>query len=430
MIPRYSRTPMTEIWSDTNKYKIWLDIELYACEAMEQLGTVPKGTAKKVRSKAKININRIDKIEREVKHDVIAFLTSVAEYAGPPARFLHQGLTSSDVLDTAFNVQLSESSKLIEKELNALLKAIKKIAIKHKYTACIGRSHGIHAEPTTFGIKMASFYEEFRRNKERLLLAQKEISICAISGAVGNYVNIDPKVERYVAKKLKLQPETVSSQIIPRDRHAVYFSTLALIASSIERLATEIRHLQRTEVLEVEEFFSKGQKGSSAMPHKRNPVLSENLTGLARLVRGYAQPALENVVLWHERDISHSSVERVMAPDANIAIDFSLARMTNIISNLIVYPKNMKKNLDKLKGLPMSEGLMLALTQKGLAREKAYKMIQKNAMIVWKTEEEFLDVLLKDKDLKNFLNTSEIKKILTIDHALRRTNHIFKKVFG
>ena len=430
MIPRYSRAPMTEIWSDTNKYKIWLDIELFACEAMEQLGTVPKGTAKKVRSKAKININRIDKIEREVKHDVIAFLTSVAEYAGPPARFLHQGLTSSDVLDTAFNVQLSESSKLIEKELNALLKAIKKIAIKHKYTACIGRSHGIHAEPTTFGIKMASFYEEFRRNKERLLLAQKEISICAISGAVGNYANIDPKVEKHVAKKLKLQPETVSSQIIPRDRHAVYFSTLALIASSIERLATEIRHLQRTEVLEVEEFFSKGQKGSSAMPHKRNPVLSENLTGLARLVRGYAQPALENVVLWHERDISHSSVERVMAPDANIAIDFSLARMTNIISNLIVYPKNMKKNLDKLKGLPMSEGLMLALTQKGLAREKAYKMIQKNAMIVWKTEEEFLDVLLKDKDLKNFLNTSEIKRILTTGHALRRTNHIFKKVFG
>ena len=430
MIPRYSRAPMTEIWSDTNKYKIWLDIELYACEAMEQLGTVPKGTAKKVRSKAKININRIDKIEREVKHDVIAFLTSVADHAGPPARFLHQGLTSSDVLDTAFNVQLNESSKLIEKELNALLKAIKKIAIKHKYTACIGRSHGIHAEPTTFGIKMASFYEEFKRNKERLLLAQKEISICAISGAVGNYANIDPKVERYVAKKLKLQPETVSSQIIPRDRHAVYFSTLALIASSIERLATEIRHLQRTEVLEVEEFFSKGQKGSSAMPHKRNPVLSENLTGLARLVRGYAQPALENVVLWHERDISHSSVERVMAPDANIAIDFSLARMTSIISNLIVYPKNMKKNLDKLKGLPMSEGLMLALTQKGLAREKAYKMIQKNAMIVWKTEEEFLDVLLKDKDLKNFLNTSEIKRILTIDHTLRRTNQIFKKVFG
>ena len=430
MIPRYSRPSMTEIWSDSNKYKIWLDIELYACEAMEQLGTVPKGTAKKVRSKSKININRINKIEREVKHDVIAFLTSVAEYAGPPARFLHQGLTSSDVLDTAFNVQLSNSSILIEKELSALLKAIKKIAIKHKQTVCIGRSHGIHAEPTTFGIKMASFYEEFKRNRQRLLLAQKEISICAISGAVGNYANIDPEVERYVAKKLKLQPETVSSQIIPRDRHAVYFSTLALIASSIERLATEIRHLQRTEVLEVEEFFSKGQKGSSAMPHKRNPVLSENLTGLARLVRSYAQPALENVVLWHERDISHSSVERVMAPDANITIDFSLARMTSIISNLIVYPNNMKKNLNKLKGLPMSEGLMLALTQKGLAREKAYKMIQKNAMIVWKTEEEFLNVLLKDKDLQKYLNALEIKKILTTDHALRRTDHIFKKVFG
>ena len=429
MIPRYSRAPMTEIWSDTNKYNIWLDIELYACEAMEQLGTVPKGTAKKIRSKAKINPARIDKIEREVKHDVIAFLTSVAEYAGPPARFLHQGLTSSDVLDTAFNVQLSKSSTLILKEVDLLLKAIKKIAIKHKHTACVGRSHGIHAEPTTFGIKMASFYEEFKRNKERLILAQKEIDICAISGAVGNYANIDPKVEKYVAKKLKLKPESVSTQIIPRDRHAVYFSTLALLASSIERLATEIRHLQRTEVLEVEEYFSKGQKGSSAMPHKRNPVLSENLTGLARLVRGYALPALENVVLWHERDISHSSVERIMAPDANIVIDFSLARMTNIISNLIVYPKNMKKNLNKLKGLPMSEGLMLALTQKGLAREKAYKMIQKNAMVVWQTQEEFIDVLLKDNELKKYLSANEIKKILNLDHALRRTNQIFKKVF-
>ena len=313
--------------------------------------------------------------------------------------------------------------------MDLLLKAIKKIAIKHKHTACVGRSHGIHAEPTTFGIKMASFYEEFKRNKERLILAQKEIDICAISGAVGNYANIDPKVEKYVAKKLKLKPESVSTQIIPRDRHAVYFSTLALLASSIERLATEIRHLQRTEVLEVEEYFSKGQKGSSAMPHKRNPVLSENLTGLARLVRGYALPALENVVLWHERDISHSSVERIMAPDANIAIDFSLARMTNIISNLIVYPENMKKNLNKLKGLPMSEGLMLALTQKGLAREKAYKMIQKNAMVVWQTQEEFIDVLLKDNELKKYLSANEIKKILNLDHALRRTDQIFKKVF-
>jgi adenylosuccinate lyase len=429
MIPRYSRAPMTEIWSDTTKYNIWLDIELFACEAMEQLGTVPKGTSKKIRSKAKINPARIDKIEREVKHDVIAFLTSIAEYAGPPARFLHQGLTSSDVLDTAFNVQLSRSSSLILKEIDLLLKALKKIALKHKHTPCVGRSHGIHAEPTTFGIKMASFYEEFKRNKERLILAQTEINICAISGAVGNYANIDPKVEKYVAKKLKFKPESVSTQVIPRDRHAVYFSTLALLASSIERLATEIRHLQRTEVLEVEEFFSKGQKGSSAMPHKRNPVLSENLTGLARLVRGYALPALENVVLWHERDISHSSVERIMAPDANIAMDFSLARMTNVISNLIVYPKNMEANLNKLKGLPMSEGLMLALTQKGLAREKAYRMIQKNAMIVWQTQQDFVEVLLKDNDLKKYLSETEIKKILNLDHALRRTDQIFKKVF-
>tara|TARA_B110000285_G_scaffold54565_1_gene62140 strand:+ start:3948 stop:5240 length:1293 start_codon:yes stop_codon:yes gene_type:complete len=429
MIPRYSRAPMTEIWSDTTKYNIWLDIELFACEAMEQLGTVPKGTSKKIRSKAKINPARIDKIEREVKHDVIAFLTSIAEYAGPPARFLHQGLTSSDVLDTAFNVQLSRSSSLILKEIDLLLKALKKIALKHKHTPCVGRSHGIHAEPTTFGIKMASFYEEFKRNKARLILAQTEINICAISGAVGNYANIDPKVEKYVAKKLKFKPESVSTQVIPRDRHAVYFSTLALLASSIERLATEIRHLQRTEVLEVEEFFSKGQKGSSAMPHKRNPVLSENLTGLARLVRGYALPALENVVLWHERDISHSSVERIMAPDANIAMDFSLARMTNVISNLIVYPKNMEANLNKLKGLPMSEGLMLALTQKGLAREKAYRMIQKNAMIVWQTQQDFVEVLLKDNDLKKYLSETEIKKILNLDHALRRTNQIFKKVF-
>jgi adenylosuccinate lyase len=429
MIPRYSRAPMTEIWSDTTKYNIWLDIELFACEAMEQLGTVPKGTSKKIRSKAKINPARIDKIEREVKHDVIAFLTSIAEYAGPPARFLHQGLTSSDVLDTAFNVQLSRSSTLILKEVDLLLKALKKIALKHKHTPCVGRSHGIHAEPTTFGIKMASFYEEFKRNKARLILAQTEINICAISGAVGNYANIDPKVEKYVAKKLKFKPESVSTQVIPRDRHAVYFSTLALLASSIERLATEIRHLQRTEVLEVEEFFSKGQKGSSAMPHKRNPVLSENLTGLARLVRGYALPALENVVLWHERDISHSSVERIMAPDANIAMDFSLARMTNVISNLIVYPKNMEANLNKLKGLPMSEGLMLALTQKGLAREKAYRMIQKNAMIVWQTQQDFVEVLLKDNDLKKYLSETEIKKILNLDHALRRTDQIFKKVF-
>ena len=348
MIPRYSRAEMTDVWSSNSKFKIWLDIELYACEAMEKLGTVPKGTSKKIRSKAKINEKRIDQIEKKVKHDVIAFLTTISEYAGPPARFLHQGLTSSDILDTAFNVQLKQSSVIIEKELLNLLKSLKKIAIKHKNTPCIGRSHGIHAEPTTFGVKMGSFYAEFQRNHKRFLKAIEEINICAISGAVGNYANIDPRVEQYVAKKLGMKAETISTQIIPRDRHAVYFNTLAVIASSIERLATEIRHLQRTEVLEVEEFFSKGQKGSSAMPHKRNPVLTENLTGLARLIRGYTVPALENITLWHERDISHSSVERIMAPDANIIIDFALSRMNNVISNLVVYPKNMKTNLDRL----------------------------------------------------------------------------------
>ena len=429
MIPRYSRAEMTDVWSSNSKFKIWLDIELYACEAMEKLGTVPKGTSKKIRSKAKINEKRIDQIEKKVKHDVIAFLTTISEYAGPPARFLHQGLTSSDILDTAFNVQLKQSSVIIEKELLNLLKSLKKIAIKHKNTPCIGRSHGIHAEPTTFGVKMASFYAEFQRNHKRFLKAIEEINICAISGAVGNYANIDPRVEQYVAKKLGMKAETISTQIIPRDRHAVYFNTLAVIASSIERLATEIRHLQRTEVLEVEEFFSKGQKGSSAMPHKRNPVLTENLTGLARLIRGYTVPALENITLWHERDISHSSVERIMAPDANIIIDFALSRMNNVISNLVVYPKNMKTNLDRLKKLPMSEGLMLAMTQKGLSRENAYKIVQRNAMEVWKTNTDFEVRLNKDEELKKDLSKREISKILDLKHAARRTDYIFKKVF-
>ena len=429
MIPRYSRAEMTDVWSSNSKFKIWLDIELYACEAMEKLGTVPKGTSKKIRSKAKINEKRIDQIEKKVKHDVIAFLTTISEYAGPPARFLHQGLTSSDILDTAFNVQLKQSSVIIEKELLNLLKSLKKIAIKHKNTPCIGRSHGIHAEPTTFGVKMASFYAEFQRNHKRFLKAIEEINICAISGAVGNYANIDPRVEQYVAKKLGMKAETISTQIIPRDRHAVYFNTLAVIASSIERLATEIRHLQRTEVLEVEEFFSKGQKGSSAMPHKRNPVLTENLTGLARLIRGYTVPALENITLWHERDISHSSVERIMAPDAKIIIDFALSRMNNVISNLVVYPKNMKTNLDRLKKLPMSEGLMLAMTQKGLSRENAYKIVQRNAMKVWKTNTDFEVILNKDEELKKYLSKKEISKILDLKHAARRTDYIFKKVF-
>ena len=429
MIPRYSRTPMAEIWSSKSKFQIWLDIELYACEAMEKLGTVPKGTTRKIRSKAKINEKRIDQIEKKVKHDVIAFLTSISEYAGPPARFLHQGLTSSDILDTAFNIQLKKSARIIDEDLCDLLKSIKKIALKHKNTLCIGRSHGIHAEPTTFGIKMASFYEEFKRNKERLSLATKEISCCAISGAVGNYANIDPRVEQYVSKKLGLKSEKISTQIIPRDKHAVYFTTLAIIASSIERLATEIRHLQRTEVLEVEEFFSKDQKGSSAMPHKRNPVLSENLTGLARLIRSYALPSMENISLWHERDISHSSVERIMAPDANIMLDFALSRMNGIIKNLVVYPKNMLKNINRLNRLPMSEGLMLSLTQKGITREKAYKIIQKNAMQVWKTNEDFTKVLEKDPEINKLLSKKEINKLLDFKHAIRRTNYIFNKVF-
>ena len=429
MIPRYSREPMSNIWSSKTKFEIWLDIELFACEAMEKLGTVPKGTARKVRSKAKINEKRIDQIERKVKHDVIAFLTSISEYAGPPARFLHQGLTSSDILDTAFNVQLMRSAENLKKEISALLKSLKKISLKHKKTICIGRSHGIHAEPTTFGIKMAGFYSEFARNLERLESATKEISVCSISGAVGNYANIDPRVEKYVAKKLGMKVEKIATQVIPRDRHAVYFNTLSIIASSLERLATEIRHLQRTEVLEAEEFFSRGQKGSSAMPHKRNPVLSENLSGLARLIRSYSIPAMENVTLWHERDISHSSVERVMAPDANILLDFSLSRMNNIVANLIVYPKNMKRNLNLLNKLSMSEGLMLAMTQKGIARERAYKLVQRNAMQVWKTNEDFEVVLNKDKEIKKYLSNKEIKSLLDFNHALKKTDFIFKKVF-
>ena len=429
MIPRYSREPMSNIWSSKTKFEIWLDIELFACEAMEKLGTVPKGTARKVRSKAKINEKRIDQIERKVKHDVIAFLTSISEYAGPPARFLHQGLTSSDILDTAFNVQLMRSAENLKKEISELLKSLKKISLKHKKTICIGRSHGIHAEPTTFGIKMAGFYSEFARNLERLESATKEISVCSISGAVGNYANIDPRVEKYVAKKLGMKVEKIATQVIPRDRHAVYFNTLSIIASSLERLATEIRHLQRTEVLEAEEFFSRGQKGSSAMPHKRNPVLSENLSGLARLIRSYSIPAMENVTLWHERDISHSSVERVMAPDANILLDFSLSRMNNIVANLIVYPKNMKRNLNLLNKLSMSEGLMLAMTQKGIARERAYKLVQRNAMQVWKTNEDFEVVLNKDKEIKKYLSNKEIKSLLDFNHALKKTDFIFKKVF-
>ena len=420
---------MTEIWSSKSKFQIWLEIELYACEAMEKLGTVPKGTARKVKSKAKINEKRIDQIEKKVKHDVIAFLTSISEYAGPPARFLHQGLTSSDILDTAFNIQLKKSAKIIDEELSNLLKSIKKVAIKHKNTLCIGRSHGIHAEPTTFGIKMASFYEEFKRNKKRLSLATEEISCCAISGAVGNYANIDPKVEQYVSKKLGLKSEKISTQIIPRDKHAVYFTTLAIIASSIERLTTEIRHLQRTEVLEVEEFFSKDQKGSSAMPHKRNPVLSENLTGLARLIRSYALPAMENISLWHERDISHSSVERNIGPDANITLDFALTRLSGVLKNIIVYPKKMMSNLNITKGIIFSQELMLELTKSGLSREKSYKIVQTHAKKCLSDNLNLFEVVKKDNLITNRIPLNKIKKIFNYSSHFKNVNFIFNRVF-
>ena len=383
MIERYSRKEIKSIWEDYNKYSLWLDIELAAAESMEKLKIIPKGVVKKVKSKAKINVKRILQIEDKVKHDVIAFLTSITEKAGNEARYLHKGMTSSDVLDTCFNLQLKQSGEILLKDIDQLLQSIKKQALKHKYTLCIGRSHGIHAEPITFGLKMLTFYQEFLRNKKRLQDSIKEISTCAISGAVGTFANIDPRVENYVAKKLKLSVEPISTQIIPRDRHAQFFSTLGIIASSIERFAVEIRHLQRTEVLEVEEFFGKKQKGSSAMPHKKNPILSENLTGLARLIRSYVVPALENVALWHERDISHSAVERNIGPDATIALDFALFRLSNVIKNLNIYPNNMKKNLNITNGIFFSQRVLLELTSVGFTREESYKIVQKNAMEAW-----------------------------------------------
>ena len=377
MIERYSRKKLKSIWEDFNKYSIWLEIELAAAEAMEKLKIIPKGVVKKVRLKARINVKRILQIEDKVKHDVIAFLTSISEKAGKEARYLHKGMTSSDVLDTCFNLQLKQSGQVLLDDLDQLLSSFKRQAVKHKYTLCIGRSHGIHAEPTTFGLKMLSFYQEFLRNRKRLKNSIDEISTCAISGAVGTFANIDPRVERYVAKKLKLKIEPISTQVIPRDRHAQFFSTLGIIASSIERVAVEIRHLQRTEVLEVEEFFAKNQKGSSAMPHKKNPILSENLTGLARLIRSSVFPALENVALWHERDISHSAVERNIGPDTTIALDFALARLNNVVKNLSIYPKNMLKNLKITNGIFFSQRVLLELTAAGFSREEAYKAVQK-----------------------------------------------------
>ena len=427
MIERYSRTEIKSIWEDYNRYSIWLEIELAAAEAMEKLKIIPKGVVKKVRAKAKINPKRILQIEEKVKHDIIAFLTSITEKVGKEAKYLHKGMTSSDVLDTCFNLQLKQSGEILLKNIEQLLQSIKKQALKHKFTICIGRSHGIHAEPITFGLKMLTFYQEFLRNKKRLVNSIKEISTCAISGAVGTFANIDPKVESYVAKKLKLSVEPISTQIIPRDRHAQFFSTLGIIASSIERFAVEIRHLQRTEVLEVEEFFGKKQKGSSAMPHKKNPILSENLTGLARLIRSSVVPALENVALWHERDISHSAVERNIGPDATIALDFALNRLSNVVKNLNVYPKNMKKNLDITNGIFFSQRVLLELTTAGFTREESYEIVQRNAMQAWKENSSFYNKIVSDKKITNKIPVNKIKKLFDFGYHTKKINIIFKR---
>ena len=430
MIPRYSRPEMARIWEPETRFRIWLRIETYAAEAMAELGLIPKHAAEAVRKRGGFDVKRIDQIEREVKHDVIAFLTSVAEHVGPEARFLHAGLTSSDVLDTCFNVQLVEAADLLIADLDGLLEALKARAFEHKDTVTVGRSHGVHAEPTTFGLKLAVAYAEFARARERLVAAREEVATCAISGAVGTFAHVDPRVEAHVAKKLGLKVEPISTQVVPRDRHAFYFATLAVIASSVERLATEIRHLQRTEVLEAKEYFSEGQKGSSAMPHKRNPVLSENLTGLARVVRGYVMPALEDVALWHERDISHSSVERVIGPDATIALDFALVRLTGIIKDLVVYPERMRQNLDRLGGLIHSQRVLLALTDAGIPREEAYRIVQRNAMQVWNDGADFLEVLLADKDVTKALSSQTLRAQFDLDYHLKHVDTIFKRVFG
>lgn len=427
MIPRYARPEMVNIWEPETRFSIWLDIETHAMDAMADLGIVPAEAAKAVREKGAFDVNRIDEIEREVKHDVIAFLTSLAEHVGEEARFVHQGMTSSDVLDTCFNVQLTRASDILLADLDALLAALKTRAMEHKMTPCIGRSHGIHAEPTTFGLKLAQAYAEFERCKTRLLAAREEIAVCAISGAVGTFANIDPAVEAHVAKAMGLSVEPISTQIIPRDRHAMFFATLGVIASTMERLAVEIRHLQRTEVLEAEEYFSPGQKGSSAMPHKRNPVLTENLTGLARLVRGMALPAMENVALWHERDISHSSVERMIGPDATITLDFALARLTAVVEKLVVYPDRMQKNLDLLGGLVHSQRVLLALTQAGTSREDAYRIVQQNAMPVWRGEGQFLELLKADKEVT--LSDEELEALFNLDYHFKHVDDIFARVF-
>ncbi len=433
MIPRYSRRAITAIWSPETKYKIWFEIEAHAADAMAELGIVPKEAAKKIWDKGKaaqFNVARIDAIEAEVKHDVIAFLTHLAEIVGPEARFVHSGMTSSDVLDTCLNVQLTRAADILIEDVDALLAALKRRAFEHKMTPTVGRSHGIHAEPTTFGLKLAQAYAEFSRARARLVAARKEVATCAISGAVGTFAQVDPRVEAHVAKAMGLVVEPVSTQVIPRDRHAMYFATLGVVASSIERLATEFRHLQRTEVLEAEELFSEKQKGSSAMPHKRNPVLSENLTGLSRIVRAYVTPALENVALWHERDISHSSVERMIGPDATVTLDFALARLTGLIDKLVVYPENMQKNLDRLGGLVHSQRVLIALTQKGMPREAAYRAVQRNAMRVWRGENNFMALLKADPDVRAKLSDAEIEANFDLGYHFKHVDTIFKRVFG
>jgi len=433
MIPRYSRPEMTAVWSPETRFRIWFEIEAYASEGMAQIGLIPKEAAETIWEKgrqAKFDVARIDEIERVTKHDVIAFLTHLADFVGPEARFIHLGLTSSDVLDTCLAVQLKRASDILIADIDALLAALKRRALEHKMTPTIGRSHGIHAEPTTFGLKLAFAFAEFARARARLVAAREEISTCAISGAIGTFANIDPRVEAHVAAKLGLKPEPISTQVIPRDRHAAFFATLGIVASSVERLATEIRHLQRTEVMEAEEFFSEGQKGSSAMPHKRNPVLAENLTGLARMVRSAVTPALEDVALWHERDISHSSVERMIGPDATITLDFALARLAGVIDKLVVYPEAMRKNLDRLGGLIHSQRVLLALTQKGVARDEAYALVQRNAMPVWRGEGEFLALLKADKGVGRVLSSPELEALFDLGYHLKHVDAIFERVFG
>jgi len=428
MIKRYSRKELTSIWDEENKYRIWLNIEIAAAQGMEKIGLIPRGVARTVKAKAKINVKRIHAIEEKVQHDVIAFLTSITEKVGPKGKFLHQGMTSSDVLDTCFNIQLTQAAKILLKDINEILKIIKKQAKKHKFTPCIGRTHGIHAEPMTFGLKLASFYEEFKRNKKRLMHATEDISTCAISGAVGTFANVDPKIEKFVAKKFNLKIEPISLQIIPRDRHAYFFSVLAIIAGSIERVANEIRHLQRTEVQEIEEYFSKDQKGSSAMPHKKNPILSENLIGLSRMMRSYVVPALENIALLHERDISHSSVERNIGPDSTITLDFALIRLKNILKNMRVYPKKMLQNLHLTKGQVFSQKIMLELTKKGFSRESSYKIVQKHCRHAWNNDISLFDSLKSDKNLYGKIGEKDLKKIFDLKLHTKKIGIIFNRV--